>query len=120
MTDHNNQSLRRRLAAHDEQQAGEARRRFPAELKAEVVAVARKRRQAGLTLRALGDELGLRAETVRRWIHVAKKARTGKAVRVKVVADTRSSNGGVVVTPAGNRVEGLTVREIAALLRELT
>jgi hypothetical protein len=76
-----------------------------------------KRRAEGITVAVVASELGLAPGTVLKWSAQSKSARA--LVPVEIVAE-RSSEGAVsVVSPAGFRVEGLSLLEAAALLRAL-
>jgi len=110
------QDLRRVLATHNG-------RRLPARLRERVVAYARRRRRGGATIRAVGVELGFSYETIRRWTSVAAADGVETVpVPVEIVAAAAASaveRTMSVVSPAGFRVDGLSLDEAATLLRAL-
>jgi DNA invertase Pin-like site-specific DNA recombinase len=98
--------LRRALKAH---RPGRGKR-YGSKVKARVVEHARRRRAAGASWARIGEELGLKFETVRRWCG------HGGMRRVEVVAE---GGGLALVAPSGLRLEGLTVADAIAVLRAL-
>ena len=92
-------------------------RRYPAELRARVVAWARGRRAAGASWEEIKRELGQQFDTVRRWC--VDGSETKALVPVRVVAAKVPSRTLSVVSPTGFRIDGLTPAEAAALLREI-
>jgi len=90
--------------------------RYPVALRAKLVSETRSRREAGKTLEAIGDELGVPWRTLARWCGAERKAKTGfRAVEIVAVP----SAGPVVHGPRGLRIEGLDVDGIAELVRRL-
>ncbi len=72
----------------------------------------------GATPTAIASALGLHPQTIRTWI--ADAAPVTALVPVEVVAEAPRPIAALrVVSPAGYRVEGLTLDEVAALLRVL-
>lgn len=106
--------IRRRVAAHGERGRG---KRLPADLQAEIAAYARRRRAEGASVREIGAETGVSAESIRRWAATPGRARP-EAIPVRVL-DDESRAKIVVVMPNGVRVEGLDVSETADLLGRL-
>ena len=110
------QDLRRILATHNG-------RRLPSRLRERVVAFARRRRHGGATIRAVGLELGFSYETIRRWTSAAPADRVETMpVPVEIVAAAAApavERTVSVVSPAGFRVDGLSLDEAATLLRAL-
>lgn len=96
-------------------------KRYPAELKQQVVVWAQQRRAEGAAWPAVADELGLGLDTVRRWCLAAKKSDgTARAlVPVRVVARPTAARPATVVSLSGWRIDGLTVAEAAEMLRAL-
>lgn len=99
-------------------------RRYPAELRARVTAFAKGRRKSGASWCTIKKELGQRFDTVRRWcVDVAAPQRREQSpttlVPVRVIASRAPGRTVTVVSPAGFRVDGLTIAEAAALLREV-
>jgi hypothetical protein len=114
MADQQTRALRRRLARH----GGGRGKRYPQALRDDVGAWVRKRRKAGVTWQAIVDEIELSLESLRRWSGLdMSRSRGGRVLPVEVV----SEGGDVrVVSPSGYRVEGLSLSDAAALLRELS
>lgn len=96
-------------------------RRYPEDLRKRVVAWAVGRHAAGLSWEEIKRELGQSGDTLRRWCTVsgASHAPSRALVPVRVVPDTHVGRAVAVVSPKGFRVDGLTLTEAAALLREL-
>lgn len=93
-------------------------KRYPRELRERVVAWAKRRRAAGASLESIKRDLGQRYDTVRRWCAVATPAPARALVPVRVIVE-RQERTVSVVSPSGFRVDGLSLPEAAALLREL-
>ncbi len=103
-------------------------RRYPADIKARVLAFAKVRRASGASLAALAGELGVSVMTLYGWLKASagkRRRRAGKKpalLPVQIVPDTGVQAGRpspVVMGPRGLRVEGLSIEEIAVLLRGL-
>ena len=96
-------------------------RRYPAALRERIDAYVARRREQGASWAALGDELDVPWETLRRW---SRTPRASVMVPVEVVAPTVGSVGSddvvAVVSPSGWRLEGLDVRDAVAVLRALS
>jgi hypothetical protein len=86
----------------------------PPELKARVSAWIRARRAAGRAVAELAAELGIAAGTVLRWSNDAVRA----IVPVQLVPDATLATV-AVVSPAGFRIEGLSLADAVCVLREL-
>jgi hypothetical protein len=115
-----------RLKAQAEEQSGRGTRwRFDDAFRAEVVAYVRARQQEGGTQEEAARELGLSAWTMSRWSRQRKpkqqsEASGGDFHPVAVKREAQASAGALVVHgPGGMRVEGLTLKQVALLLREL-
>ena len=94
--------------------------RYPGELKERVVAFAAGRRQSGVTWETVSEELGLGLDTVRRWcVGLAGKRRSRALVPVRVTERQDTARLVSVVSPAGFRIDGLTLPEAVVALREL-
>lgn len=89
-------------------------KRYSAELKQRVAAAAIELRRKGQGWQSIGRLLGIPHETVRRFADGA-----GRAAFVPVVVAEPKSSGLTLVTPEGVRVEGLSVAEVAEILRRL-
>lgn len=116
-----------RLKAQAEAQSGRGTRwRFDDTFRAQVVAYVRARQEEGGTQEEAARELGLSAWTMSRWSRQRKPTqhREGSGADFHPVAvkrEVQASAGALVVHgPGGMRVEGLTLKQVAALLRELT
>jgi len=97
-------------------------RRYGEAIRRELARYARARRDAGVPLREIADELDVSTNALHRAL--AEDADTidveSPALReIQVVEDDPVTSGPVVVGPRGVRVEGLDVRAIAALFRAL-
>jgi hypothetical protein len=110
MLDHALQDLRRELAARDRGRG----KRYPVAVRDRAVVWARKQR-GGVVANAA--KLGLHAETLRKWLTARPSRAVANAlVPVQVIAEPAMRRLSVV-SPAGFRVDGLTVDEAAMLLR---
>lgn len=116
-----------RLKAQAEAQSGRGTRwRFDDAFRAQVVASVRARQEEGGTQEEAARELGLSAWTMSRWSRQRKPAPQSAASGADFhpVAVKREAQAGasalVVHRPGGMRVEGLTLKQVAALLRALT
>jgi hypothetical protein len=109
--------LRRELARVEKGRG----KRYPEQLRTRVMAWAAGRRAAGASWQQIKRELGQRFDTVRRWCttDTAAASRTRALVPVRIVRDEPAVRAVAVVSPTGFRVDGLTLSEAAALLREL-
>lgn len=110
-------SLRRELG-----RGGHGRgKRYSAQIKERVVLWAQRRRASGASWEDVGRELGLGLDTVRRWCMAEPEFEqpTKAFVPVSIVAPSSASSGERGVSVCGWRVDGLTLAEITAILREL-
>jgi transposase-like protein len=96
-------------------------RRYPEQLRKRVVAWSLARHESGESWEQITRELGRRGDTIRRWCteRPDPSSSSRAMVPVRVVPDAHSGRALTVVSPAGFRVDGLTLAEAAALLREL-
>ena len=95
-------------------------RRYPQELRTRVVAWASRRHRAGASWQDIKKELGLQWDSVRRWCQLETKSKPVRALVPVRVVPTRAAERLVSVSsPAGFRIEGLTLDEAAELLRAL-
>jgi transposase len=94
-------------------------RPYPARLRTQVLAHVERRRRAGIGLEAVAAELGLAATTLRKW----KRNVVGSAPRafceVEIVPPSAPPSALVVHGPAGLRIEGATIADIAELVGRL-
>ena len=95
--------------------AGQTRWRCPAKLRAEIVEFTQARRREGVSVMKVAKELGMSESGLSRWLQ--KKDGQLRPVRL---AETPSSHDQLVlVTPGGYRLEGLSPRGAADVLRTL-
>jgi transposase-like protein len=94
--------------------------RYPAALRSAITRHARQRLARGASVAAIGQELGVSAFTLSRWLQAGEP---GSVRPVEVVAPEPSGrplSGRLVVTTAGGvRVEGLDLPALFELLRVL-
>jgi hypothetical protein len=92
--------------------------RVPPALRVAIATYARDERAAGASCDAIAERLGVSAESIRRW-SLSVPARDGgdALVPVHVVAEAAATV--TVWSPTGYRVDGLSVSEVAELLRRL-
>jgi hypothetical protein len=100
--------------------------RYPEELRAEAVSLARAAVEGGESLGSVAAELGVAAGTLSRWLE-APPARSWRAVEVVAEpepaavspVEPSSPAGLVLITSQGHRLEGLSLDEAAVLLEAL-
>lgn len=109
--------------------AGGVRARLPVELKQAVLAHVRARRERGVAWSAIEDEVGVSAKRLQLWLRGVSRVKQPAAVvgrprmvPVRVVSRPMvAMRGEIVVRGArGVSVEGLSVRDVAMLLAELS
>ena len=120
MQDHELRILRRELAPR----ARGPGLHYPDELRGRIARWARRQLEDGASLGALASALGVHRETLRRWTAGAARPPTGAArplalVPVEVVVDEPPAGTLSVVSPAGFRIDGLTLDEAIAALSRL-
>ena len=95
--------------------------RVPTGLRAAIAAYARRVRAHGASLDAVAATIGVSPESIRRWTQVAAgSSRPRGLVPVVLCAEPAPADRAMTVTaPGGYRVEGLTLPEVATLLRAL-
>ena len=91
---------------------------FPQELRVRVTAWITTQRAAGVSVEVLASELGLSRGTVMKWSQLARASEVRAMVPVHVVADRVESTVSVA-SPSGYRIEGLSLVEAVAVLKEL-
>jgi|SRR6185437_3507647 len=94
-------------------------RPYPAHLRAAVLAHAERRRRAGMGLEAFAAELGLSATTLRKWKREAATVVQPAFCAVEIVTPSAPASALVVHGPAGLRIDGATIADIAELVRRL-
>ena len=101
-------SLRLRLS-----ERRDSRNRVPASLGAEVIAYATAAHRDGQSYTAIAKGLSVKVETLQRWCRVVSKPRFSKVVRQ--APPSRLTMHG----PGGTRIEGLSVVQVALLMKAL-
>lgn len=96
--------------------------RLPAELKRAVVAFARDARARGVRWTAIADAVGLHEKRLYTWLRAADASvRPGsKLIAMRVVDEPRAPHTFTLRGPASVVVDGLTLADVAVLLRELS
>ena len=94
-------------------------RPYPSHLRAQVLAHVERRRRAGIALEAIAAELGLAATTLRHWKRNAASTAQPAFCEVEVVSPSAPPSTLIVHGPAGLRIEGATLADIAELIRRL-
>lgn len=109
--------LRREFAARERGRG----KQYPVWLRERATRWIQAQSAAGVSLRAMARALGIGAESARRWSQddVADAA-AAVLVPVELIADeVRPTRTVSVISPAGFRVEGLSLAEAATLMREI-
>jgi hypothetical protein len=114
MSDHELRDLRRELSAVERGPG----KRYPAALRVRISSWARREVERGRSLRTIADALALHRETLRSWLADAAPS-AAALVPVEVVSDHDAAGSFTVISPAGFRVEGLALDDVAALLARL-
>jgi hypothetical protein len=117
MPDHELRDLRRELAALDRGPG----KSYPAALRARITTWARRAIATGASHTATARAVALDLRTLRAWLGDATVSAASTAlVPIEVVVDAPAARGPLrLVSPAGFRVEGLALDEVATLLRVL-
>ncbi len=94
---------------------GQTRWRCPAELREAIVEFTQERRRDGVSVGRVAKELGMSESGLSRWL-----PRGDRRLRPVRIAETPSSHDPLVlITPGGYRLEGLSPRGAAEVLRSL-
>ncbi len=103
--------LQPRVRALHRGQAG-SQIRYPEDLRAEIIAVARAGRTAGRSVYRLAREIGVSAPALSEWLRRPTRGHLRQvAVAPATVTTMTSTRNPVVVTPHGFRIEGLDLIE---------
>lgn len=98
-------------------------KKYPPELRDEIISTARMLRDGGWTWAAISEALGLSVKALRSLMKRWGRPPQGDAMRPVTVAEradrTAEARGLRIVSPHGWRIEGLTVDDAAALLAKL-
>jgi len=95
-------------------------RRYATELRDRIARYVAVRRDFGLSWDSLSAELGIPAETMRRWLQPTDAGDARALVPVEVVDSAAEPRTVAVVSPTGWRLEGLEVAEAVAVLKALS
>ena len=93
-------------------------RRYPADLRQQIVAQVVSERSRGVSVRSTAESLGLSYATLQGWLRAAPKG--FRSVAVKEARPERETRAMHLVTAQGHRVEGLSREDVAFLLQSLT
>ena len=93
-------------------------RRYPADLRQQIVAHVVSERSKGVRVRSTAESLGLSYPTLQGWLRAAPKG--FRSVAVKEATPERETRAMRLVTAQGHRVEGLSREDVAFLLQSLT
>lgn len=115
MQDQELRELRRELGGI-ERGAG---RRYPDELKARIVAWARRELARGATVNATARAIALHPRTLEAWTESAPAQASTTLIPVEVVASPAANVLVAVVSPSGYRLEGLTLEDAVRVLARL-
>lgn len=118
MSDRELRSLR---AAIEEKQRNKKRGRFSQDVKRRLVAFVAGRRRAGESVGSIARRLGLSEQTVWSWRDAWEKKDAVVLRQVEVVSETPLPARRMVTLhgPAGTRIEGVSLDEVAELWRKL-
>ncbi|HEY1689578.1 MAG TPA: hypothetical protein VGF95_12030 [Solirubrobacteraceae bacterium] len=114
MTGRTASSLRAAIRSHEPARG----KRYEPWLKARIIEFVLARREQRASWARVSEEVGLRFETLRRWCMASSPKPSRAMVPVRVVADAADRTV-ILASPAGYRVEGLTLHEAVAALRAL-
>ena len=92
----------------------DSRNRVPAGLRAEVTAYAQSAQRDGQSYTAVARGLGIKVQTLMRWCRVPSQPRFSKVLVSRPSNKTLTMHG-----PGGTRIEGLSVEQIATLMKTL-
>ena len=115
MMDRAGRDLARRVARLRRRGPGE---RYPARLRAQITAWVRTRRDRGAWWCDVARDLGVPAETLKRWAAPVPNAATACMVAVEVI-DAPPPGTVTLVSPTGLRIEGVAIADAITLLRGL-
>ena len=93
-------------------------RRYPADLRQQIVAHVVFERSKGVSVRSTAESLGLSYPTLQGWLRAAPKG--FRSVAVKEASPERETRAMRLVTAQGHHVEGVSREDVAFLLKSLT
>lgn len=94
-------------------------RRYPADLRQQIVAHVVFERSKGVSVRSMAASLGLSYPTLLSWLQAARSGFRSVAVK-EPAPEEREAQALRLVTAQGHRVEGLSREDVAFLLQSLT
>lgn len=95
-------------------------RRYPTELRNALVRYAMDWRAIGGSLREVSEDVDVATLTLSRWLNEKQHDGAAGFVPIEVVTQAEAGAGAFIVHgPAGIRIEGLGIAELAELLRRL-
>ena len=94
-------------------------RRYPTALRTRVLSYLQSRSQEGVSAKGVGDEIGLSVWTLSRWQKESPTPPTPNFERVELVVEPAARSRLVVYGPAGLRIEGLDLADLAELVRRV-
>ena len=110
--------LQPRVRALHRGQAG-SQIRYPEDLRAEIIAVARAGRTAGRSVYRLAREIGVSAPTLIEWLRRPARGQLRQVAVAPAPITTTVPTSPVLVTPYGFRIEGLDLAGLITVLRDL-
>ena len=93
--------------------------RYPVEIRQDVVRFILDREAEGQSRAAAAAVLGLKYQTVRRWLRATVRLRPVAVVGGPAAATEASVPAPVLITPSGVRVEGLDIETLTRLVRAI-
>ena len=97
-------------------------RPYPEHIRSTVLALAERQRRAGVGLGSFAAEVGVSATTLRKWKRDAgggPGAARAAFCEVEIVAPGPRASALVIHGPSGLRIEGVTITDLAELVRRL-
>lgn len=98
---------------------GSSGRSYPEAARTAALDWAERQRRKGIGFDPIASELGISATTLRKW-QQQRRATSSSFCPVHLVEPSSSSRGLVVHAPGGLRIEGLSIPELAELVRRLS
>lgn len=108
----------RNAVARVRRRHGSQSRRYPADLREQIVTHVVSARSKGVSIRSTAESLGLSYPTLLGWLQAAPSG--FRSVAVKESTPERAAPAMCLVTVQGHRVEGLSREDVAFLLQSLT
>ena len=112
-------AILRRAVARIRRRRGSRSRRYPADLRQQIVTHVVSSRSKGVSVRSTAESLGLSYPTVLGWLRAIPNGFRSVAVKSSV-SEPETPPALRLVTAQGHRVEGLSREDVAFLLQSLT